>query len=120
MTVILWILNIVLALVFLASGLFKATQPTDVLVARGLKWAAGFRPSLVTGIGLVEVVGAIGLFLPKLTGLAPVLTPLASVGLLATMICAIVLHQRRRESYLPALVLAVLCAISAVLGFILI
>jgi hypothetical protein len=85
-----------------------------------MKWASGFRPALVTGIGLVEVVGAIGLFLPKLTGIAPALTPLAAVGLFVTMIFAIVLHQRRRESYVPALVLAILCAVSAVLGFILI
>ncbi|BDZ50720.1 hypothetical protein GCM10025867_29610 [Frondihabitans sucicola] len=119
MTTVLWILNIVLAVAFLASGIMKATQPTDALVGRGLTWAAGFQPKTVKGIGVVEIVGAVGLILPRLTGVATALTPLAAVGLFVTMIFAIVLHQRRRESYTPALVLAILSAVSAVLGFIL-
>lgn len=117
MTSVLWIVNIVLAVAFAASGLMKATQSTETLVARGMKWASSFQPRLVTGIGIVEVVGAVGLIVPKLTGVAPALTPLAAVGLLAAMIVAVILHQRRREGYTPALVLAILCAVSAVLGF---
>jgi len=45
----------------------------------------------------LEVLGAIGLVLPRLLGIAPVLTPLAALGFVGLMIGAIVLHRRRGE-----------------------
>jgi hypothetical protein len=48
----------------------------------------------------LEVCGAIGVVLPRLLGIAPVLTPLAAFGLVGLMIGAIVLHLRRDEPQL--------------------
>ncbi|MCU1442357.1 MAG: putative rane protein [Cryobacterium sp.] len=67
-------------------------------------------------IGLAEVLGAIGLILPVLTGIAPVLSPIAGIGLAAIMIGAAVVHVRRNEAPGLPIGLAVLVAAAAVLG----
>ncbi|MGC5225298.1 DoxX family protein [Micromonospora sp. DT81.3] len=63
------------------------------------------------------MLGAIGLILPPLLGIAPVLSPIAAIALAALMLGAIVVHIRRKESFLPPLILAVLSIVAAVLGF---
>jgi len=60
-------------------------------------------------IGLAEVLGALGLVLPWLLGIVPVLTPLAALGLAATMGGAIMIHYRRNEPVaVPAVLLTLL------------
>lgn len=118
MTIALWILNIVLALAFLAAGLMKIARPKAALAGSGMGWVEDFSDSAVKGIGAIEVVGAIGLIVPMATGIAVILTPLAAVGLVLVMAGAVVVHQRRREPIVPPLVLGVISAVSAVLGFI--
>jgi uncharacterized membrane protein len=83
-----------------------------------MEWVADFTPAFIKFIGIAEVLGALGLVLPTLTGIATVLTPIAAVGLTIAMLAALVVHARRKESYIPTLVLAILSAVSAVLGFI--
>ncbi|RGE20358.1 DoxX family protein [Leucobacter sp. wl10] len=118
MLIALWIVNALLALAFLAAGGTKLARPKDALAARGMGYVEDFAAPTIKAIGALEVLGALGLVLPLATGIAPVLTPLAAVGLTITMIGAIVVHARRRESPAPAVALGVLSAASAVLGFI--
>ncbi|SIR97688.1 DoxX family protein [Microbacterium sp. RURRCA19A] len=120
MIIALWILNGLLALAFLGAGLMKITRPRTALVSSGMGWADDFSAGSVKAIGAVEAIGAIGLILPLLTGIAPVLTPLSAVGLLIVMVGAVVVHVRRKENPVPPIVLAVLSAVSAVLGFLVI
>ena len=47
--------------------------------------------------GAVEILGALGVILPRLTRILPVLTPLAAAGLALIMAVAIFLHARRKE-----------------------
>jgi hypothetical protein len=61
------------------------------------KWVADVPRSLVTFIGICEILGAIGLILPALTGILPWLIPLAGVGLALIMLLAAVFHLMRRE-----------------------
>lgn len=120
MTVILWIIDIVLAVSFVGSGLMKIGRAKDSLVDSGLEWADGFSENTVKFIGAVEFLGALGLILPRGLGIAPVLSPVAAVCLLLVMVGAVATHVRRRElttKGLPALALGVLAAVSAVLGF---
>jgi hypothetical protein len=72
----------------------------------------------VKAIGLAQVLGAIGLILPQLLNIAPVLAPIAATGLLVIMIGAVVVHIRRKEAFMSALVLGVLLLASAVVGFV--
>jgi uncharacterized membrane protein YphA (DoxX/SURF4 family) len=117
MLIALWILNGLLALAFLAAGAMKLARPKQALVSSGMGWAEDFADPQVKLIGLAEVLGAFGLILPMLLGVAPILTPVAAVALAAVMLAATVVHLRRKESPAPTLVLAVLSVVSAVLAF---
>ena len=97
MNIALWVVQILLAVAFLGSGLMKLTQPKEK-IATSMAWAADFSPTAIKLIGLVEVLGALGLVLPAATGIAPILTPLAAVGLALVMVGAAITHARRGES----------------------
>jgi len=118
MLIALWILNGLLALVFLGAGSMKLLRPKEALVSSGMGYAADFTTAQVKLIGAVEILGALGLILPLLTQIAPVLTPIAAVGLAITMVVATTVHARRKESLVPTLILAALAVVSAILGFI--
>ena len=118
MLIVLWILNAVLALAFLGSGGLKIVRSREALASTRLGWATDFSVASVKLIGLVEVVGAVGLILPLLLDTAKVLSPLAAIGLFVIMIGAVVVHVRRHEAPTPAVILAVLSAASAVIGFV--
>jgi uncharacterized membrane protein YphA (DoxX/SURF4 family) len=112
--VFVWVLQIVLALAFLAAGATKLSQSKDKLQPK-MGWVESYPPGAVKAIGAVEVLAALGVVLPAWTGIAPVLTPLAATGLAVVMIGAIVTHGRRGERQpLPVnlllLVLAVIVA----------
>ncbi len=110
-----WILQGLLALVFLMAGGTKLTSTRAELVANGMGWAQDYSDTGVMLIGAAEVAGAIGLIAPAATGIVPVLTPAAGVGLALLMLGAVVTHLQRGEGFVPALLLAVLAALSAVL-----
>lgn len=114
MNIALWVIAILLAGAFLAAGAAKLTTAKDKLAEKGMAWVEDFSPGQIKTIGALEVLGAIGLVLPALVGVAEFLVPLAATGLLATMAGAIVVHVRRKEPFTPALVLGLLAAAVAV------
>lgn len=107
----LWIVQVLLALAFLAAGSMKILTPYESLL-ESLPWVEAFsaNPWIITVIGILEVAGAIGLIIPALTRIVPVLTPLAGVGLALTMVGAAVLHASRGEwgNIVPNIVLMLL------------
>lgn len=113
MNTLLWIVQILLALVFFMAGILKLTQPIDKLKER-MTYVESIHPSsLVRVIGALEVLGGLGILLPAVTGILPWLTPIAAGGLVLTMIGAIILHVIRKDSvahYMPSLVLGLLAA----------
>jgi uncharacterized membrane protein YphA (DoxX/SURF4 family) len=113
----LWIVNIVLGLVFIAAGTMKAITPKPVLADRGMAWTETYAPATVKLIAIAEVIGGVGLILPVVTGIAPILAPIAAPCLAVIMVGAVVTHIRRKESATPSVVLLVLSVVSAVLGF---
>src|ERR671932_158657 len=86
MTYILWIVKGLLALVFLFTGGTKLILPIEVLTEQ-----TPLPGVFVRFLGVAEVLGAIGLILPGLLRIWPVLTPLAGCGLVIIMIGATVL-----------------------------
>lgn len=117
MIIALWIVNALLALAFIAAGTMKAARSKEALAASGMGWTEDYSDGGVTLIGVAEIVGGIGLILPLLTGIAPILTPIAATALALIMVGAVVVHVRRKESASPSLVLGVLSIVSAVLGY---
>ncbi|HVB45266.1 MAG TPA: DoxX family protein [Streptosporangiaceae bacterium] len=97
MSVALWIVAGLLAAMFAAAGLAKLTQPKAKLRER-MKWVDSYPDFAVKTIGALELLAAIGLILPGALGIAPVLVPLAAVGLAALMIGAAITHARRKET----------------------
>ena len=96
MNIALWIVQVLLALLFLMVGFGKMTQPYEKLAKR-MGYANDFSPNIIRGIGLLETLGAIGVVLPVLTGILPWLTPVAAIGLVLTMLGAMATHLRRKE-----------------------
>src|SRR5579885_575973 len=97
MTIVLWVVQVLLALAFVLAGLMKVSQPVERLRER-MNWARHVAPGLIRLIGTLEILGALGLILPVATHILPWLTPVAALGLVLTMIVAIALHLRLKEA----------------------
>ena len=93
---VLWIASFVLCAVYLSGGALKLGRSHEAL-RESLPWVERFDPAAVKLIGVVEVLGAIGVVLPWLSGVLPVLTPLAACGLVVLQALAIRVHLQRRE-----------------------
>ena len=117
MTIAFWIITGITALAFLGAGAMKLIRPIPALKEAGMGWVEDYSGGTVRLIALAEVVGAIGLILPVSTGIAPILSPIAGVALAILMAGAVVVHLRRKESPVPAIVLTALPLAAAVLGF---
>ena len=115
MNIALWIVQALLAVAFGMAGIMKLTQPKEKLAAQ-MGWVEDFAPTTVKGIGLLEVLGAIGLILPRLTGILPLLTPLAAIALVLTLLGAIVTHLRRHENQM-IVANVVLLALAALVAY---
>ena len=96
MNVALWIAAGLFAAVNLVAGLTKLVKPKEALVAQ-MPWAADFSVRSVHGIGLLEVLGAVGIILPGAVGMVTVLVPLAAVGLALLQVGAAVTNVRYGE-----------------------
>lgn len=96
MSIVLWIIQGVLALLFLLAGFMKAFTPLEGL-KKNMAWTAEVPAWLVRFIGIVELLGALGLILPQLTRIAPQLTTVAAFGLALVMLFAAIFHASRKE-----------------------
>jgi uncharacterized membrane protein len=96
MTVLLWIVQAILAAAIAMSGAAKAIQPKEKL-AETYVWMRDVSQKTVRFIGVMELLGAIGLIVPAATRIAPVLTPVAGAGLAVLLVLAAAMHIRRKE-----------------------
>lgn len=97
MNIALWVIQALLALAFLGAGIMKATQPIDRL-KKNMSWVESTSTSIVRLVGVLEILGGLGLILPAATHILPWLTPVAAIGLVLTMIGAIIVHLQRKEA----------------------
>jgi hypothetical protein len=103
MNIALWIVQGLLALLFLFAGGVKLVLPLDQLVKQAPQLSGPF----LRFVGVCEVLGAVGLILPRLLKIRPGLTPLAAVGLIAIMIGAVVITMSSptpAQAVLPVIV----------------
>lgn len=115
MNIVLWVSQALLAAAFTMAGLMKLTQSKEKLAASGMAWTDDFSAGSIKAIGAVELLAAAGLILPAVTGIAPILTPLAALGLVVTMAGAAITHAKRKETQMIVInvVLLALAAFSA-------
>lgn len=86
-----WAVQTLLCIAFLTTGGMKLVMPMEALVAL-MTWPEKMPEAFVRLIGLAELLGALGLVLPMLTGIRPILTSYAAFGLMALMIGALGYH----------------------------
>jgi uncharacterized membrane protein YphA (DoxX/SURF4 family) len=108
MNIALWCAQILLAIVFTTSGVMKSLLPKDDLVARGQTGVQFFPAWAIRLIAASELLGVLGLVLPRSTGVAPILTAYAAAGLAIVMIGAMVTHIKLREPKNIAITAAIL------------
>lgn len=112
MNTLLWVVQAVLAVTFVAHGTLFLFPPAALRkIAKQMSFPLGFRRFIY----VAEILVALGLTLPGLTGLLPWLTPLAAAGLVPIMAGAVVFHVSRREMA-PAVVTSILLALAALVA----
>ncbi len=95
MNVVLWILQVLLGVIFVLAGVMHGFRQEQA--KKQMTWMQSVSSGVLTFIGTAEILGGLGLVLPALTNILPVLTPLAAVGLTIIMILAAIFHFRRKE-----------------------
>lgn len=112
MNITLWILQALLALVFLAHGLLFLAPPPDAAVQMNAMLPRWFQVFL----GAAEVAAAVGLTLPGLTRIQPWLVSAAAVGVGIVLVSATILHVWRSE-FSSSVVTVVLLLMAAFVGY---
>ncbi|MEZ4732960.1 MAG: DoxX family protein [Caldilineaceae bacterium] len=112
MNIVLWILQILLAVAFAAHGVLFLAPPPELLVEMNKMLPTWFRLFL----GVAEVLAAVGLILPGLTRILPWLVSLAAAGIMIVMVSATVLHTMRAE-YSSAVTTAILLVIATFVAY---
>jgi len=95
MNAVLWILQATLALIFFVGASTRAVAYE--FAKQRMAWVSAVPRSLLLFISGAEILGAIGLVLPRLTGVAIPLTPFAAIGLGVILVLACAFHLSRRE-----------------------
>jgi putative oxidoreductase len=104
MNKVLWFLQVLLAVAFLAHGLLFLVPPPDIAEQMNASLPRWFQVSL----GVAEVLAAIGLTLPGLTRIQPWLVTWAAAGIMIVMVSATIYHVRRAEISSAAITLLLL------------
>ena len=112
MNIALWIVQALLAALFLFAGGVKLVMPIEEMLKQMPLPLPGW---FLRFTAVVELLGAIGLILPRLLRIRPGLTPLAAAGLTIVMIGAVAYTLAAGDvaSALMPLVVGLLCAFVA-------
>ncbi|HEX5598816.1 MAG TPA: DoxX family protein [Micromonosporaceae bacterium] len=95
MNLALWIAAGLLAVVALAGGISKTFVPKEKLAAApGGEWTGHFSVGFVKTLGILELLAAVGLILPAVVDIAPVLVPVTAVCWVLLMVGAMITHLR--------------------------
>ena len=92
MNIALWATQILLVVVFSYSALIKGTQSTERAVQLGMTGVVNVPLPVMRFTASCEVLGVLGLIVPYATGMLPILTPLAAIGLAMIMVLAARIH----------------------------
>jgi len=87
MNIFLWIVQVLLALLFMFAGIMKFRMSAEEM---GANMPGGLSMGFLYFIAVCEILGAIGLVVPWATKIMPKLTPVAAAGLLVIMVGAVV------------------------------
>jgi hypothetical protein len=112
MNVVLWILQVLLAVAFFAHGWLLLAPPPDIAAQMLLSLPRWFWVFL----GWAEILAAIGITLPGLTRIQPWLVPWAAAGIMIVMVSATIWHVARNEIS-SAVITLLLLAMATFVGY---
>jgi uncharacterized membrane protein YphA (DoxX/SURF4 family) len=93
MNIVLWVLQVLLAIAFLLHGLLLLAPPPEIAAQMNAELPRWFWLFL----GVAEILAAVGLTLPGLTRIQPWLVTWAAAGVMFVMISATIWHLARSE-----------------------
>jgi putative oxidoreductase len=116
MNITLWIVQILLAAMYGMAGSVKTFQTAKA--KEQMPWAKNRSDSFVRFVGISELLGALGLILPLVTGVLPWLTVLAAIGLILIQLLAIFAEHLPKKEYnvIPVNIVLATLAIFIVIG----
>lgn len=115
MNIALWIAQGLLAAVYFMAGTMKTIQIAKV--RENMPWSNGRSDGFVRFVGVSELLGALGLILPLITGILPWLTVVAAIGLTIIQLLAIFTEHLPKKEYNVIPVNAVFLALSVLIVF---
>jgi uncharacterized membrane protein YphA (DoxX/SURF4 family) len=104
MNIVLWILQVLLAVAFFAHGWLFLAPPAEIAAQMNASLPRWFQLFM----GVAEVLAAVGLILPGLTRILPGLVSWAAVGIMIVMVSATIYHLMRGENTSAAITLLLL------------
>jgi uncharacterized membrane protein YphA (DoxX/SURF4 family) len=93
----LWIVQVLLALTFVGTGIWKFVTPIPELASK-MPWMGQVSPSFLYTTAVFDTLGGLGVLLPSMTRIRPRLAALAALGCAALQASAIVFHVSRGET----------------------
>ena len=116
MNIALWIAQGLLAVMFGMAGVMKTFQTAKA--KEQMSWAKNRSDEFVRFVGISELLGALGLILPLVTGILPWLTLLAAIGLILIQLLAIFMEHLPKKEYnvIPVNILLIALAVFIVVG----
>lgn len=113
MNTVIWVLQAVLAAFFTMPSVGKISGSRESHIADGhIKPNGNLFPIRV--LGVLELLGCVGIIVPWLTGITPILTPVAAIGYCLIMVAGIIIHTIRKEYKMLPMLMAVLVAATLV------
>jgi hypothetical protein len=113
MATTIWILKWFIALLFTLAGSNKVVLPKTKLVDIGMKGLIDLDEQQIKVAGFLEVLGALGLILPTLLNIYPVISVVSALCLGLTMIVAARIHYKLKLSIIPNIAVFVICILIA-------
>lgn len=114
MKVVVWIIQILVALAFFGAGAMKLFTPYEELINNPqMAWVNDFSAMQIKIISILEVLGALGLIIPMFVGKLKMLVPISAIGLALVMVGATITHIGRDEPVMVSVLLLVLALLTA-------
>ncbi|MBN2635655.1 MAG: DoxX family protein [Prolixibacteraceae bacterium] len=110
------ILKVVIAWIFTFTGTFKVFFPKEKLLAKGMKGLVDLNEKQIKAAGLLEILGALGLILPAMLNIFPLLSEISALCLGLTMIVAGRINYKLKLSIIPNIVIFAVCIFIAFWG----
>jgi uncharacterized membrane protein len=110
-----WILKGVIAVIFTFTGIYKIFLPKTKLLAKGMKGLIDLDEDQIRVVGLLEIFGVIGLILPTLLNMNPIISAISALCLSLTMIVAGWMNYKLQLPIIPNIVIFIICTLIAYL-----